>query len=166
MLSLLESWERKTEQRRWAAVPCIAEPLNTVSNALFSLLAVVRLAELSAVVTPLHPSVPTLYKIMFAAGICSAIHHGTTPKWTIVIDYIPIVSGVGLGLYVGVLHTTTWGTLTAVAFAFAVLLSDHVWTPIPVPWGHCFWHFLAALAFDRVIWDFHTATTFAHAVDV
>ena len=52
-----------------------------------------------------------------------------------------------------ILATAAPATLFITAMAFLCLLADHVWTPIPVPWGHAFWHVLAAIAFDALIQD-------------
>jgi len=138
--------ERQPELKRWY---CIAEPINTLSNCAFSILAILRC------IYPMPQHTLILYNCLFAAGLCSAFHHATpfSWKWTIVIDYLPIVIGVSYGWYTSIIAQITPATLFLIILSFACLLADHIWTPIPVPWGHSFWHILAAIAFDATIQD-------------
>lgn len=51
------------------------------------------------------------------------------------------------------------GTLGVCLLALTLLATDHLWTPIAVPWGHCFWHVTAALAADAVYGDLAAASS-------
>ena len=88
------------------------------------------------------------YQLMIVIGFASAIHHASTPKWTIVIDWIPIVLCM---MYI--VATQTWSLVTMpvlfqMALAIAVLVTDHTTCLIPVPWGHVMWHLQACFAID------------------
>lgn len=118
----------------------IAEFWNTLSNAPFIVIGLLRLLE----GTPLQ----TEYRLMVLAGIASGIHHATTPKWTIVIDWIPIVwSGWNIWQKGYILHLSSTAVFE-MSLAMFVLLTDHIYSYIPIPWGHVFWHILAAFAID------------------
>lgn len=82
----LGRFERRLELPFGAIVPWIAEFYNTVSNAPFVLLSLLRLLEGDN-----SPDIHHAYILLALVGIGSGIHHATTPKWTIVIDWIPIL---------------------------------------------------------------------------
>ena len=120
---------------------CIAEFWNTISNLPFVIIGLLRLYE--------GTKLPNFYILMILAGLASAIHHATTPKWTIVIDWIPIALSIVLVLYTGVwqfISITSWFQLL---LAFSTLLADHIYHLMPVPWGHVVWHLVASLAIDN-----------------
>ena len=83
---------------------------------------------------------------MIFTGICSAIHHATTQKWTLVIDWIPIAGSILLNLN----YLSFMGLPEALILLMALiwLLTDHVVTPMPPPWGHVVWHIMAAYSID------------------
>ncbi len=124
---------------------------NTVSNLPFVILGLIRLASVD------HPDGKRLYALFVAIGVCSGLHHACPPGWrcsSLVLDYIPIVASLYYGAFiVPLVNVASW---VKVALALIVLLVDHLspfWFEIgrplvPVPFGHAFWHVLAALAID------------------
>ncbi len=139
---------RQLERPFYSISPWIAEFWCTLSNLPFILIGGLRLWE--------GTEIPLFYWLFLGAGFCSSFHHASCPtwSWTIVIDWLPISVSILLGLYEGVFWTVQSVTLLKVAIAFLILLTDHWYTPVPVPWGHSFWHILAAFAFDEVYQDF------------
>ena len=138
---MCQHYERKLEpfhtHTQW-----IAEFWNTMSNLPFILIGIVRLETQLVNFRPLYLQ----YQFMIFAGICSAIHHATTQKWTIIIDWIPIVSSILLNL--NYLSYAELPEILILLMAFFWLLTDHVVTPMPVPWGHVVWHIMAAYSID------------------
>lgn len=150
-------FERKLEPF-FQVTPWIAEFWNTLSNLLFIIIGLARLYELSEIeVWPMEEvginQLKLAYGLYTICGIASAIHHATTPRWTIVIDWMPIAISIGLNLYFGFLWSVGFASVFKVLLALSVLFSDHICTPINVPWGHCMWHLLAALAIDSCYQD-------------
>jgi hypothetical protein len=125
----------------------IAEFWNTLSNLPFVVLGVLRLVEGQ------QPELQYAYQLMILAGIASAIHHATTPKWTIVIDWIPIVLSMVHIWTMGYYGFISWATYFKFTLALVVLVTDHIWTLVPVPWGHVMWHLLAAYSIDDLYQD-------------
>lgn len=142
----------------YQVTPFIAEFWNTLSNAPFVIIGLWRLYELSEIdVWPigLHhiDRLILLYWLYVFCGICSGIHHATSARWTIVIDWIPITLSIISNLYFGLWMHVGFVSAFQVLIALLVLGTDHVWTPINVPWGHCMWHILAAYAIDSCYQD-------------
>lgn len=121
------------------------EPLCTASNIWFIVLGSSRLIELEE----FHLG----YFLMVLAGVCSAFHHATPEKWTIVIDWIPISISILWILSNGILHFATMTTWIKIVSALLFLFEDHVLKLIPVPYGHSFWHILAAWSIDGLYYD-------------
>lgn len=118
----------------------IAEFWNTISNLPFIIIGLLRLYE-GTILTD-------FYWMMVITGIASSIHHATTPKWTIVIDWIPIVLSIIMLYFQGVIifiSLTAWFELF---LSMVLLYADHIHHLMPVPWGHVCWHLLASLAID------------------
>jgi hypothetical protein len=124
----------------------IAEFWNTLSNIPFVLIGIYRLWQ----GTPLT----LLYFLYTMAGVCSGFHHASPHKWTIIIDWIPIATSVVIVYSTGVLWSISISTMFWIMLAFATLINDHVYTSIPVPWGHVLWHLLAAYSIDRAYQDY------------
>lgn len=129
---------------------------NTVSNLPFVVLGLLRLA------TVRDPHGRRMYTLFVAIGICSALHHACPPGWrrsSLVLDYIPIVTSLYYGVsIVPLVSAASWAK---VVLALVVVLVDHL-SPlytasgnplVPVPFGHAFWHVLAALAVDSAYAD-------------
>ncbi len=134
--------------------PYIAEFWNTLSNLPFVIIGLLRLNQLDCHDRDVQcQEVWSLYVLFVACGVCSAIHHASTPRWTIVIDWIPIATSIGLMLKYQVLFSVGVVSWFKVGVAFAVLVNDHVYTTVNVPWGHCFWHVLAAFSIDACYQD-------------
>lgn len=120
----------------------ITEFWNTVSNIPFILIGIARLYE--------GTSQKLLYSLYILAGVCSGFHHATPWRETIVIDWIPIALSIVLGLYWQILYTVSVATFIKLVITFGVLVNDHVWTTVPAPYGHVFWHILAAFTIDEI----------------
>ena len=121
----------------------IAEFWNTVSNIPFIIIALLRLCE-----GDLVPQVSVLYKLMAMCGVCSAVHHANTERWTIVIDWIPIFLSV-LFIFLAELYVyISFSVWFSVFLSLGVLGADHVYRLVPVPWGHVMWHLVASLTAD------------------
>ncbi len=118
----------------------IAEFWNTISNIPFVIIGLLRLIE--------GTSLQKEYQLIVLAGIASAIHHATTPKWTIIIDWIPITWSGWHIWQEGYITYISQTALFEIFLAIFILATDHIYTYIPVPWGHVFWHVLAAFAID------------------
>ncbi len=141
----LEKYERRNENSSTVYGYFINEPLCTVSNIWFCLLGIARLYEIQY----LH----TGYCLMILAGICSAYHHATTPRWTIIIDWTPISMSIFWILYNNILITASASTYIKIISAFLFLFEDHFIQKIPVPWCHAFWHILAAWSIDSLYFE-------------
>lgn len=150
-------YERKLEPF-YQVTPFIAEFWNTLSNAPFVIIGLWRLYELSEIeVWPMgvhhFDQLVFVYGLYALCGLCSGIHHATSARWTIIIDWIPIAISLIANFYFGFWTHLGFVSLFKVLLALAVFLSDHVCTPINVPWGHCMWHILAAFAIDSCYQD-------------
>ena len=169
----------------YATCPWIAEFWNTLSNLPFLVIAGLRLLELRMAGTssdrtpeatlsyypytspsllphPLDPHVELLYLWMLAMGLASAVHHATTTKWTIVVDWVPIAGCLAFLWHHGLLWRCVgrpplctaleFSLSPAVVFqlfvALGVFLTDHLTALIPAPWGHVMWHLLIAGVMD------------------
>ena len=138
----LAQYERKLEPF-FTVTPWIAEFFNTISNLPFILIGLFRLYEGVEFTW-------FLYAFMILIGICSGVHHATTPKWTIVIDWVPIVISMGTFCYFDMWPLVSYTSLLQWNIALLLLFVDHFWTIMPVPWGHVCWHLVAALAMDSI----------------
>lgn len=145
-MSFAKRYERRLETA-YQVTPYIAEFWNTVSNAPLSVIGLLRLIENRGG----DPDIQVAYFLMILMGICSAIHHATTPRWTIVIDWIPIASMMIWSVITWNLALISPAVIAEIVLALAVLYSDHLLKIIPVPWGHVMWHLLAALSVDAFI---------------
>jgi len=139
VLKLNMSYKRKLEPF-FQISSYVAEFWNTISNAPFIIIGLLRLME--------GTDLETEYKLMVLAGIASAIHHATTPRWTILIDWAPIAWSCFHILRSNYLLYLSPTAIFEILLAFFILVTDHVYTYIPVPWGHVFWHIVAALSID------------------
>ncbi len=142
----LSTFERRPEVPPFGVVPFINEFWNTLSNAPFIIIALLRLSE-----EPFIPMVHDAYFYLILIGIGSSVHHATTPKWTIIIDWIPILWALYFSVTSGLWQAWSWCVLFELGLAFSVLVVDHTTTLIPVPWGHVFWHVLAAFAIEAFL---------------
>lgn len=144
----MHRYERKLESF-YTVLPFVAEFWNTVSNLPLILIGLFRLVTYSY-----EPKVQFLYEMMILAGVCSGIHHTLPMKHSIVLDWIPIAFTIYAWVEYQVYTYLTLVTWFKIGLAVTVLLTDHVWTPIKVPWGHVFWHVLASFALDSAYRDF------------
>lgn len=136
---MCKQYERKLE-KSYAISAYIAEFWNTVSNLPFIIIGLLRLYE--------GTELSQLYFLMILAGICSGIHHATTPRWTIVVDWTPIFMSFLYIFYQGLYTYLSYTAIFQVILALFILVTDHIITYIPVPWGHVMWHIVASLAVD------------------
>lgn len=127
----------------------IAEFWNTVSNLPFIIIGILRLCELDDSYFELE----YMYGLMILAGFASGIHHGLTKKYTIIVDWIPILLSIVVFNHYGLVEFVSLASWVKIILAFSVLITDHVYTLIPVPWGHVMWHLLACLAIDSTYQD-------------
>lgn len=133
----------------------IVEFWNTFSNLPFIVFGLFRLYEL-ATGNKENPALMFAYCFMVAAGFASAIHHGVDihyKKWTILLDWIPIALSIFLihsQNYLSILSFLSW---IKILIAISILLVDHLYRLVPVPWGHVFWHIIAAFAIDSAYQD-------------
>ena len=157
----MHQFQRKKEEPytfcRW-----IGETYNTLTNLPFIIIGIYRLYlsddELQC------PTLVLLYQLAVLAGICSAIHHccAHIPNnhWSIYVDWLPIASSILVLQYnygfLQLIHLLSFTSIVLVCIAFALLVSDHIFTPLPVPIGHCLWHISAAIAIDLVYQDLHS----------
>jgi hypothetical protein len=155
------SWARKLEPDLYGHSGYVAEWWNTISNILFVAIGVLRYREAIANKTwaqkraPKGYVLPRLWLLFAAAGVCSAFHHSQRMRWTIIVDWIPIAASAIL-LVLGhryLLHRVSWAAWFGLAFALAVLTTDHVCTILPPPWGHMLWHVSAAFSIAQAYRD-------------
>ena len=131
----------------------ICEFWNTISNFIFIIIGFLRLMDKDL---NLCNELVILYTLFTIAGFCSGIHHMLNFKYTIFIDWLPIASSIGYLLYNNyLLEYITLVSWFKITLAFVVLVTDHIWTIINVPWGHVFWHVLIGLAIDSAYQDIH-----------
>lgn len=131
----LRRGEEPFKHSRW-----ICETWNTWSNLAFILIGLARLWEGT-------PDV-TLYVLFIGLGIASGIHHAVQWKYSILIDYVPIILSLLYALHNNMLLSISLGTGVKLVIALLVLFADHSTHLIPVPWGHVMWHLLAAFSLD------------------
>jgi hypothetical protein len=141
-------YDRKKE--RLYEVPYIAEFWNTLSNLPFILIGLMRICE-SPVYT--NSYVYTLYLLLICAGLCSGVHHCVLFKYSLFVDFVPIFLSLIFVLFGGGLICISYVSWLKILLAITVLLTDHILTPINVPWGHVMWHLLACFASDSVYQD-------------
>ena len=133
----------------------IAEFWNTVSNLPFIIIGILRLCELDDSYFELE----YMYALMILAGFASGIHHGLndqnclSQKYTIIVDWIPILLSILVFNHYGLMEFVSLASWVKIILAFSVLITGHVYTLIPVPWGHVMWHLLACLAIDSTYQD-------------
>lgn len=124
---------------------------NTISNLPFVIIGLMRLTQYR------HPEAKLLYILFVAIGVCSGLHHACPPGFrhlSLILDYIPIVASLYHGWFIiPFVSQVTW---FKVGLALLVLVIDHL-SPfltrsgkplVDVPFGHVFWHILAAFAVD------------------
>lgn len=144
----MHRFDRKLEQF-YTVIPFVAEFWNTLSNLPLILIGLFRLYTHTY-----GAKVKFLYEMMVLAGVCSGIHHALPMRGSIILDWIPIAITLYTWIEYQVYSYITLVTWFKISLALMVLLTDHVWTPIKVPWGHVFWHILASFALDSVYQDF------------
>jgi hypothetical protein len=143
----------------------IAEYYNTISNLPFIIFGLSRLYELYQ----FHEDVCldyyecklitlnmlyTLYILYTFFGICSGIHHAFYFKYSIIIDYIPITLTIIYFIMNPFLfYLISFTSYIKLFISFLTLVSDHLYTPIPVPFGHVLWHLLASYSIDSAYQD-------------
>ena len=127
----------------------VAEFWNTISNFPFMIIAVLRLIESNS-----QSEIGQAYTYLFFVGLGSSIHHATTPKWTIIIDWIPILGFIYHIVTTFDLYLLSYTVIFELFLSVFVLFIDHSTDIIPVPWGHVFWHPLAAISLDSMIQNF------------
>lgn len=140
-INFLKQFRRRPEE---PAFGC-NEPLCTISNIWFILLGLSRLHEIGE----FHGG----YVLMVFVGICSATHHATVNEWTIILDWIPIYLSIQWIFICDILYYATVGTWIKMITALLFLAEDHLIQRIPVPYGHAFWHILAAWSIDSLYCD-------------
>lgn len=118
----------------------IAEFWNTISNIPFIMIGLLRLYEGTVL--------PEFYITMVFIGIGSGIHHATTPKWTVIIDWIPILISLCMIYYYNMIYIISFAVWFEIILAGLILYADHIHHLMPVPWGHVCWHLLASFAID------------------
>jgi hypothetical protein len=160
---------RKLEEPAYDCVPWIGETCNTFSNLPFVVIGIASLGEVSKFQCfATSPDTKFycdrlwwLYLLYTMAGICSGIHHACAHipgnRWSIWLDWTPILlSGAVLvdsGMLRLVFHVASPVSWAMLVLAIAVLLIDHIWTPLPVPVGHSLWHVLAAISIAAIYGD-------------
>ena len=140
-------YERKFESK-YSKSKYIAEFYNTLSNLPFIIYGVSYLLFCS-------PSDKNLWYLMIGFGVCSSIHHAIHFKGSILVDYIPIVSA-WIYIYNFYLSYIDFNDLIHCSLPLFILITDHIYTFIPVPWGHVLWHTLASSATYSLFVKFDT----------
>ena len=163
MLARLRLWGRKKEVPLFGRFRWIAEFWNTLSNLPFIVIGVLRLYALQEIqhtgggtalqFVERREAVLLLYRLYTCAGIASGFHHMCNYSWTIIVDWIPIFLSMLIFLTEGFLPLVSVVSWFKLVLAFYVLLTDHMNTIVPVPFGHVMWHLLAALAIDAAYQD-------------
>lgn len=131
---------RRTE-KYYAKSNHIAEWYNTISNLGFIILGMIRIYEYGW---------SAEYALFTLAGICSGIHHATTQRWTIILDWIPIMWSLMIIINNHYLWLISLGTWFQILCALFILIDDHIMQTMHVPWGHVMWHVLASFAIDSM----------------
>lgn len=153
-LSDMHSWKTWDFTRRiepcYRECICIAEFWNTISNLPFVIIGLLRMGSTK------EDELFQLYFFFVCAGVASFIHHGADlrwKKWTIWLDWTPIMLSLVMILNRGYLSLFSLVSWFKILVAISLLFDDHVIKLIPVPWGHTFWHLLAAFAMDSAYQD-------------
>lgn len=145
----LDKYERKLETF-YHISPYIAEFWNTLTNLPFILIGLYSLFNYN-----LDWNLKIAYSLLIMCGIGSGIHHASPHKWTIIIDWLPISCSILFVLWSGIIYSMSFTSLVYSMIAFSVLITDHICTPISVPWGHCLWHILASIAVNSIYSDYY-----------
>ena len=127
----------------------ITEFFNTISNFPFILFGLTHLYQ--------GTQIPGFYILMTLCGICSGIHHAKDFPYSIVLDWTPITISLYGIWYYQVYTFLTYVTWSKLLLAVFILLTDHIWTPITVPFGHVLWHVSASFALDSLFLDYEFA---------
>lgn len=143
------AYKRKNE-KFYSVTHYIAEFWNTLTNLPFIIFGLYSLFNYE-----LDWTLTIAYSLLVGCGVGSAIHHGSHEDWTTVIDWVPILCSIGFVLWSGIIYSMSFLTFSRTISAFIVLLLDHIYTPLPVPWGHCAWHILAAIAVNSLYSDYY-----------
>lgn len=151
MLAALDRLVTRVEEKEYTHSPRVREWFCTWSNVPFTLIATLRL--LNGFSGDLTGLLTVLYGLLAAAGVCSAIHHGTPGHATLVIDWLPIATSLTIVFWNGLLAYAQWSTVAMALFTLAWLLLDHIRPVTPAPWGHVLWHVSAAWAADSLYQD-------------
>ena len=117
----------------------VAESYCFWSNAPFLLISTTRIIDGYSI---------QLSAYMLCIGICSAWHHAHGARWSVYVDWLPIVAllwQVWRHQWWMFWSFTTW---LKVVLTLGVGFNDHVFTTAPVPWGHVLWHVMAAFTMD------------------
>jgi hypothetical protein len=135
----------------------IAEYYNTLSNLPLIIIGLLRLCELKSIglLSNSDHNVMVIFYISYTlCGTCSFIHHGLYFKWSILIDYIPIVFSI-INMYnnIFLISYISYTSYIKLLIAFLVLITDHIYTLIPVPFGHSLWHILISFSLDSSYQD-------------
>ncbi len=145
----LGKYERKLEKFYDVNIH-IAEFWNTLTNIPFILIGLYNLLFYT-----FDWNLTVAYFLLTMCGIGSSIHHASPHKWTIVIDWIPISCSILFVLWSGIIYSISMKSLIFSIISFGILLTDHICTPISVPWGHCLWHILASIAVNSIYSDYY-----------
>ena len=129
--------------------PHITEFFNTISNLPFILFGLTHLIE--------GTRIPGFYTLMILCGVCSGIHHARDFPYSIVLDWTPITLSLYGIWYYKVYACLTWVTFVKLLLAGFILVTDHIWTPITVPFGHVLWHVSASLVLDSLYIEYETS---------
>ncbi len=140
---------RRINEAPYAVTPWIHEFWCTVSNAPFIIIGLARLAYTQS-------EWETKLCVWFILlGVGSAIHHGIRWRYSIVLDWIPIIANICIVLswwrwLWWAVAIATWAKLY---MSLLVLANDHIFRVVPGPWGHACWHIMAAFAIDSLYQD-------------
>ena len=137
-------WFKRKSEPHYEVTPYIAEFWNTLSNLPFILIGILRISTLEDA----PDSLLLLYVLYIFCGVCSGFHHAIDKGWTLVVDWVPISLSILLNVWSGVYLCVDSVSAFKLLLSLVVLVTDHVWTPMKVPWGHVVWHLLAAFSID------------------
>lgn len=148
------SWpfhRRKREEPQYEPHTYIQEYWNTMSNVFFVYLGLLGLVDAHT------EEGRILYGFMMLCGCCSALHHAISWKYSIAIDYAPIIGSVVYFSTLDKWHDISVGSWIALATGALTLGWDHHKQPRTDPFGHSLWHIMAALAARSVCFDVDNA---------